>query len=141
MTRRRSEPVRQAPPATPEEKLGIIVEAVRSQIARAQATVDGFAARFAEDPVRAFEWSQGAIEAATRLDVFESAVLRLTDNDGVPCLERDGKSTIESLRAYATDKIMHGARYPAHSSSQVSNVVSQQTVSAWAQLVEILRWF
>ena len=87
-----------------------------------------FKTKFDKDPAHAFSWGDGAFKAAAELNVLKDVVSLL----------QDGHSA-QSVRDYLLDSVLHGSKYPAHSTSPTSNLIEQYTLAARAAILSDLR--
>ena len=94
----------------------------------AEGRIAKFQEKLADDPAYAFSWADGAMSAAAEAKVCEF-VLAVLENEEV---------TVEHVRKEATAMTMRAARYPASSSSEVSNAMERKIGAAWAKLLDRL---
>lgn len=94
----------------------------------AEDQIAKFQVELAKDPSYAFSWADGAMRAAAEARVCKF-VLSVLENDEV---------TVEHVRKEATAMTLRAARYPASSSSEVSNAMERKIGAAWAELLEML---
>ena len=94
----------------------------------AEGRIAKFQEKLADDPAYAFSWADGAMSAAAEAKVCEF-VLAVLENEEV---------TVEHVRKEATAMTMRAARYPASSSSEVSNAMERKIGAAWAELLDRL---
>jgi threonine aldolase len=102
----------------------------QSQADSCQASLDKFAADFANDPAHALTWGTGAFEKAARLRVLKQIVAALDD----------GTATLDNIRSTLTDRVMHRAKYPAQSTSPTSNLIEQYELAACADILGDLQY-
>ncbi len=86
------------------------------------------------DPVRALEGSYTTFQAAAYSAVFDRVVKWLSpEGEGEPV-------PVEKIQEEACRYALNGARYPSFSTSPTTNLMKLYTTSAWAQVLEILRY-
>jgi hypothetical protein len=100
-----------------------IVETSRSQL-------DRFEESFAKDPAYAFSWGEKAFQAAARIKVASMIVDAVNRED----------TTVEGLKRYLMDGVMHRAKYPAQSTSPTSNLMEQYEMAAYAEALSMLQY-
>lgn len=88
-----------------------------------------FQAKLAKEPAHAFSWADSAMEAAAKLYICDTII---------PHLEKD-TATVESVYDFTLSKVLHSARYPASSSSEVSNAMERKISAAWAEVLYMLQ--
>lgn len=88
--------------------------------------VERFKDRLAQNPANAFEWSGDAFKGAAFIQVGSELASVNTDVE------------IDEIIAYALQRVMGAARYPARSSSMQSNLMEQEIGAAWAHAHERL---
>lgn len=93
----------------------------------ADKTLAQFAERLVRNPLDAFQWSDGAIEAAARKDVALYLKNVLEHPEG----------GLDAAIAKATEMALRGARYPSHSTSAISNLCEQAKTAAFADMAEV----
>lgn len=100
---------------------------------RADGILARFAEKFASDPMRAFEWSQDAFQAAA-VSEATSTLLRYVDSlaEGKESDDEIGERIAEWLRS----EVLRMAKYPPRSTSPQSNLVEQEKLAAYARLLE-----
>jgi hypothetical protein len=93
----------------------------------AQSALEQFKTRFAEDPFYAFEWADGAMEAAAKAYVAKTiqAWMERTNND------------IDAVQNEILKAMHQGARCPSRSTSQPSNLMAQYKTAAFAEFVRV----
>lgn len=95
----------------------------------ANDTLAKFQQKLADDPAYAFSWASDAMTAAAKLKVA---------NVVLASIEKFPELTIEMVRKEAATQMRRAARYPARSTSPVSNVMEQEIGAAWAELFDTL---
>lgn len=102
---------------------------VTSLLATAQEKVDQFKVAFNDDPAEAMEWSNGAFQGAARLRVYSRVLQRLT----APGFDEKAYcDLLVFIRREVTVRAVNGC----HSSSPTSDLMSTETLAAWARLLE-----
>jgi hypothetical protein len=91
-----------------------------------------FSARFAENPLYAFEWASGAIEAAAKQHVA-LALKAIVERPG------DEFGGHENAVKYAVREALRGAKWPSHSTSAVSNLANEAKTAAFADFADKYR--
>ncbi len=82
------------------------------------------------------EWASNAIAAAATAKVLEGVLYEVWSRE---C--SDEPVTVDQIRKTAVDCMTRGAMYPSRSTSQISNLLSQEETAAWGQLASTLaRW-
>lgn len=94
----------------------------------ARATLEKFQADLAKDPAYALSWGERAVEAGAKLQVATKAKAR--------CAEVPFAKVLQILTRERNQK----ARWPASSTSQVSNVFEHYVLGAYADLCEAGTW-
>lgn len=98
------------------------------EIEGAEKNAAKFAADFIKDPSYALSWSHDAFKSAAKHKVF-SNVKRFCEQPDV---------TLDMITKEVQSTVLRGAMYPERSTSVQSNVMSQDTLSVWASLLERL---
>lgn len=109
--------------------LNELVEHLRRQASNASRITAQFRLDFDRDAAESLTWSDNVFEAAAELRVFERVIKHLT--------KPESKVTFDSIRGFALEEAVHGARYPKHSTSPVSNLVAEYETRAWAKIYEL----
>jgi hypothetical protein len=109
-----------------------LLRKLEAQVTQERVTLDKWLKNAADNPYYAAERAMPFIEAAARLEVFGETVRTLTDEDS--------KATWDSVYAYAMRQIRQRAGHPSRSSSPSSNLLHEETASAWVRLVEMMDW-
>ena len=118
------------PAATPETIKAALIEALTDLGDRGSANLAEFEKRFAEDPAYAFEWADGAMQAAARKRACARIVAGLTGGDRpwtVPECER-------AIRA----EVARAARFPKRSTSPISNEMELYNTQGLAEALEMI---
>jgi len=117
-------------------------QSFRYKIERAEKEMETFKKRLAEHPSYAFEWGTGAVEAAAQLEVFKSVLVWLiggSDNLGDRA-EGEQEFTEEQVLADVLKEVrrevLRRSRYVPSSTSQMSNIIEQYKLAAWATALE-----
>lgn len=105
------------------------IRMMTSQLREADTRLRKFAADLERYPDHAFEWSLSAFEAAATKRVFTSVVDSL--QNGAPLAE---------VRASAQREVNAGAKRGSRSTSDASNLMTAERMSAWARVLEILQY-
>lgn len=131
-----------------EEWLRRVVVTLAAKLDSARGMIDKFKADFEVNPAYALEYAHSTFEAAARGSVFGWAFKALTDEHGAPQLYRPAespaltgkpqRSTLERVRERAHDELVKRAASPHRSTSQTSNLLEQEVLAAWADLLELL---
>lgn len=103
-----------------------LIRALSSKIKRHQIVIDDLIKRLAKGPAEALSWSQSAFEAAARLEAFiqiRVGPMRTGIDHVFEIVQRDALSK---------------ARFPLHSTSVPSNLISRYKTAALAEAVEML---
>lgn len=101
------------------------------QVQSGNATVATFATKLT-DPERwdaacsAFEWAESAAEAAASVKVAKRILAWYETNP-------DYDMVVREVRA----AVMHAARFPKHSTSQLSNLMAQNEMAAYAAVLDV----
>jgi len=95
-----------------------------------QATIDKFAADLIKDPSHTLSWGDKAFQAAARLRVAKEIIHHFA-----------GNATVQQVREYVMDQVLHSAKYPPSSTSPTSNLMEQYTLAAYAEAVQTLEHY
>jgi hypothetical protein len=128
-----------------EGKLHVLADTLREKLDRERAVIKSFNIGLTEDPARAFESSISTFGAAARLRIYTQALQAITTSEGKPELHRkkqDGTTfnTLDNLIEYSQKEVNRRAASPARSSSPTSNLMDQQYLAAWADVLEMILW-
>jgi hypothetical protein len=104
-----------------------VIDEVKFVIERADSTLEKFNERFKKDPMDAFSWSGESFQASTNKKIF-TAILNSLEED---------TATFEETKEFILDKILYKAKYPSHSTSAVSNIISECEMVSWSEAYEI----
>lgn len=115
------------PEVVAERRLSYLTHRLADMIASGEDTIDKFKEKLTANPAYAFEWAQGAIEAAAKLDV----AIRL---QGILTHENGG---FDAVMKNALREALRGARNPSHSTSTVSNLVDEAKTAAYAEIADL----
>ncbi len=132
-----TEPPKPPPPSTREQVERYFLSSLTSKVERLDEDCKEWQERIAKADtaqrlVYDLDWSMTFLERAAERAVYTEALDALT--------AKDTKATMESLTEHATKEALDKAKYGSRSSSSpVSNLMSQCTGSAWAQLATELR--
>jgi hypothetical protein len=107
-----------------------LLRRLSGELASAASELARFQERFAQDPAHAFEWADAAVEAAAKVEVLGRARGFVEADDFED--KRGGWLAIHR------NALLVGAKWPRHSTGQVSNLLDRFRLSATAQLVEML---
>lgn len=94
----------------------------------AEQVIVKFKKNLEENPAYAFEWSEGAFEAAAKIDVNKYALTMLTHEKG---------GLVETIKQ-VRHQVLRGARNVESSTSHVSNLVNRFKTASLANLLESL---
>lgn len=111
---------------------------IQKRIERNEKDLAKFQKSFAEDPVFAFEWAEGAMAAAAVVRVYKGAIRALTEERVTAPSLRVPPATVESLVEYYTGQILRRMSSGTTSSSRTSTIMRTEEISAQASLVELL---
>jgi len=110
-----------------------LIRSLQSSNESCREDIEKFTAQLAKNPVYGFEWAESAMRAAATLQVQEFALSILT----APAEEyRYVAAPIALLVKQLQRDVMHAARYPSRSTSQMTNLMHQETMSVKASLIE-----
>lgn len=109
---------------TTDATLGLL----QHYIAEADATLARFSADLAKDPAYAFEWSASAFEAAATKRVLGEVLRRLASESQSAVLAR------------AEAEVRLRAKRGSKSTSEASNLMEAELMSAWARTAELLAY-
>ena len=110
-------------------KTEMTIRSLEHDLQMAKDQLAKFAQGVINDPVHAMEWGDRAVTAAGELHVLFIAVEAM--KEGV---------SFARVRAQAVEQALRSAKYPARSSSPMSNLTAQAKGEAWAKLAERLDW-
>lgn len=136
-------------PKTKEETIRqtmeYFVETIESRLKFSKKDLDEFAAKFAENPLRALEWSADTFKKAAE---FEAASIvkimydhQLEQRKNEQYLAKTDLQILESIRDRFREEVIRKAKWPDRSSSVPSNEVSIYLNSAKAEWLETLDQF
>jgi hypothetical protein len=141
------EPAAEANLGTPEYKLALIVRALLFGMNQASTAVTKFKADLETGLVSALAWSQPVFTAVAKLEVFTTVWRALTSEAGEAQLWRETTNppgnrynTLERASEQARKEVIRRAQIPTRSTNQTSNLMEQEFLSAWAEVVEIIEW-
>lgn len=122
-------------PPTKRERLA---EYLENRLDEAHRELEKFKERLASSPPYAFEWSMDGFRAAARIKVMTHLLDVLRDPEAVDT----GESPVYT-RVYETalEQVLRGARHPTRSTSPTANLMEQEELAAWADVVEAPRWW
>jgi hypothetical protein len=127
-----------------KDKLTALVNKLSAKMDEARAIIFEFTTKFAECPWTALE-SGSSFAAAARLKIYGMAFDAIVDTNGKPVMTRtaaDGTrfNTLDNLIEYSQKEVNRRASSPARSSSPTSNLMEQQYLAAWADILEMILW-
>jgi hypothetical protein len=111
----------------------VAVAAFKSLVTRSEAALVKFKTNLDKDALYAFSWGDSAIAAAATLQVAQGALKALA-----LITDPNSEATVETLIEFYRKEVMCGARNPAHSTSQMSNLVRTYVTAAQVQALDIL---
>jgi len=92
-----------------------------------------FSQEFLKDPAYALSWSQKVFDFAARKKVCEYVINFFEQMEKKDIYELPTpRKMLEILREGMTDEVLRKARWPEHSTSETSNLMSTMTNAAWA---------
>ena len=94
-------------------------------ILQGQGSLEKFSKSFAENPAYAFEWSHDAFRAAARVQVGMN----------IRAWVKYEEASAEKIMDQVRRQVLHGAQYPERSTSMQSNIIKQEIVAVWAELL------
>lgn len=106
---------------------GFILRMLQSGIGGATERLSKFAADIESSPVSAFDWSGSAFEAAAIKQVYGEALKFLQSGD-----------SIAVLRLHAQREVNRRALRGSRLTSDASNLMTAEMMSAWARLLDML---
>lgn len=126
-------------------KLRRIAESLLDKTKREQKVIASFTKNLTEDPARAFESSISSFAAAARLRIYEQAYQAITRDNGSVELHRkkadeSSFNTLDNLKEYSQKEVNRRANSPSRSSSPTCNLMEQEYLSAWADIIDIILW-
>jgi hypothetical protein len=102
------------------------------------------AAKAPSDLANLLTWADGRFRAAAKLCVFNLALRAITGEDATKPIATKTTTkgevfdTLTHLRKYAQDEVNRRARGPSHSTSVCSNLMDQEILSAWSDVIDLL---
>lgn len=96
--------------------------------------LEAFAIAFAKDPQYAFSWGEPAIKAAAQKhvgDMLTDYIARVRANQP----EWDDEKVADCIVNELTAELIRKARWPEHSTSQISNLIAQERTAHIAEFV------
>ena len=109
------------------DKKDFIIRSIESDLSSAKKVLEKFAADIAVQPLYAFSWGDKAVTAAAKVQVLGDVLAVL--KSGVD---------VEKVRKHATEQALQAAKWPARSTSVMSNLAEQEKGAVWASLIERL---
>lgn len=106
------------------------------EIRRAKSKLLDWQTRCALNPLNAFEWADGAVEAAATLDTYSRLGHNIERLHMEPESDRTPEQTLEHIKTFATREAIRFARDPAHSTGQVSNLSARYVGAAYAKILD-----
>lgn len=103
-------------------------------IRMAETSLEKFAANFSKDPHYAFSWGNDAVTAAARKHVgimLQEYLVKVRENQPTWSDDEVAACIVSELR----DEMLRKARWPEHSTSAISNMISQARTAAVAEFV------
>ena len=98
-----------------------------------------FKARFDENPTEALSWGETVFNAAATQLVGQTILSWIASaEDSDKNLSPD--EIFQMMKDQITRVVLHGARYPEHSSSACSNMMKTEVVAAYATILEDMKW-
>lgn len=117
-------------------KLALTVRYCEQAIRNADATLQEFAERFANDPTYALEWGDSVYAAAATKKICAS-ILEIatteTKHTGEPF---EAEARWEYIRLSVTRDALRGARSPRNSTSPSANLMDRAMTAAYAEFIE-----
>ena len=107
----------------------MLVKMFQVKAEMAQATLNQFMSKFAEDPAYALSWGNDTFRAAAELKIAKQILAALEDT-----------ATLENIRSTMMDRVLNKATYPAQSSSPTANLIEQYELAACANIIIDLRY-
>jgi hypothetical protein len=105
-------------------------------IASNQKVLDTFKERLADNPVYAFKWSDGAMQAAAKMQVYERFLIACEkDLSEVTDIETE-EQRVEQLRTYITTEAFRMAEQVPSSTSRASNAMENFERQAYIKLAK-----
>lgn len=109
-----------------------LLKVLKSDVESERRYLNEWKAKLEKDPAHAFSWGDSAFAAAGRLSIFEDVVRALEDP------ERD--VDLEGIEKYTIERVLQRAQHPTHSTSPTSNLMYEYVTSAWAELIDKMKW-
>lgn len=114
----------------PESKVDQFFQEIQFDQRSLETILTKFTERLGKDAHHAFRWADDAVRAAAKLSVIRDVLSfqsRLDSNEW----------TSAQMIAYLREKVMNRAKWPAHSTSPISNLAEEYETAAWAEMVEL----
>ena len=112
------------------EKSIRLVTRLKRQAESAQASLDKFKEKFAQDPAYALEWSLDTFRQAAELRTLLACINDL-----------ESGATVEQMTHHLMSNVLHKSKYPPQSTSPTSNLMEQYTLAACANLLSYFKDF
>jgi predicted SAM-dependent methyltransferase len=114
-------------------KLGRSLESSKSEL-------DSWRDRFAKNPAQALEWSQHIFDHAAEFEVASSIMyaIETLKQQGDEYVAMPDDKIIGKLWSQLYDRVMNGAKYPAHSTSVPSNEMARAILAKQAEWLGFL---
>lgn len=120
---------------TKDQQLKNFISHCQGNLETAQKELDTWKKRLDDNPLEAFNWSISAFKAAAMIMVYTGVV------ECMNSANEDKKwEVFNDLVNVLRSAVLHSARYPEHSSSPTSNLISLVETSVKAELVEKMQW-
>lgn len=128
-----------------ERTLTALVATLLVKLDKERDVIASFIKNLNDDPANALEWSKNCFAAAARLKIYGQAYRAITKDDGTPELHRtrvDGSSfnTLDNLAEFSQKEVNSKARSPSYSSSPTTNLMEQEYLAAWSNILEMIMW-
>lgn len=112
----------------------LLLRAIDSEIEQCTKELTKFRDNLLEKPSYTFGWGDNCVEYAARLDVYRMVRHELMERSADP-------SPLDDVISMLTRAAMHGARHPARSTSQMSNLVESYITAAHIYAIDLLKGF
>ena len=109
------------------QKQELIAQLTNKKV-NAESQIVRFQSELSKNPAHAFSWADSAVKAAAAIDIYRYLL---------NFLEKETTDT-EKVKRFATGKAISAARFPASSTSAISNLVEVNKGGVWAEIADML---
>lgn len=131
------------------ERVTDLCKAFDRKLTDANNNLARHAESFKANAVHAMTYADNVFKAAAQIQVFTYVIQGLTDDNGQPAVTRSRSDsrqglqvwdTVPYVKEYAQKEVNRRAQSPTRSTSQCSNMMESEILSAWAEVLDIFTW-